>query len=63
MEYLYIDGTLYKAQTDHMSFKKMLTCIDPNGSIMRRRLRLGEFDEEVPFYCPGLVHLVPGAIP
>ena len=48
-------------RTDHNALRWMMTTNDPQGRLMRRRLRLMEFDYEI-VYRPGRVHQFPDAL-
>ena len=53
----YIEGTRFVVRTDHTALRWMMTTNDPQGRLMRLRLRLMEFDYEI-VYRPGRVHQV-----
>ena len=57
----YIEGTRFVVRTDHNALRWMMTTNDPQGRLMRWRLRLMEFDYEI-VYGPGRVHQVQDAL-
>ena len=57
----YIEGTRFVVRTDHNALRWMMTTNDPQGRLMRWRLRLMEFDYEI-LYRPGRVRQVPDAM-
>ena len=57
----YIEGTKFVVRTDHNALRWMMTTNDPQGRLMRWRLRLMEFDYEI-LYRPGRLHQVPDAM-
>ena len=57
----YVEGSHFQIRTDHNALRWMMTLNDPQGRLMRWRLRLMEFDYEV-VYRPGRVHQVPDAL-
>lgn len=54
----YFEWASYKVRTDYKALSWILTCKDPNEGLMRRRLRLGDFDQDVQ-YRPELVQHMP----
>ena len=54
----YIEGTRFVLRMDQNALLWMMTTNDPQGRLMRLRLRLMEFDYEI-VYLPGRVHQVP----
>ena len=58
---LYIESTKFVVHTAHNALRWMMTTNDPQGRLMRWRLRLMEFDYEI-VYHPGRVHTVPDAL-
>ena len=56
----YIEELTFIVRTDHDALCWLMTISDSTGHLMRRRLRLSDFDFTVK-YRPGLVHQVPDA--
>ena len=57
----YIEGLTFTVMTDHDALRWLMTISDSTGRLMRRRLRLSEFEFTVK-YRPGQVHQVPDAL-
>jgi len=57
----YLEGARFSVRTDHNALRWMMTLNDPQGRLMRWRLRLMEFNYEI-VYRPGRVHQVPDAL-
>ena len=57
----YVEGSHFTLRTDHNALRWMLTLNDPQGRLMRWRLRLMEYDYSIE-YRPGRVHQVPDAL-
>ena len=57
----YIEGTKFVVRTDQNALRWMMTTNDPQGRLMRWRLRVMEFDYEI-VYRPGRVQQVPDAL-
>ena len=57
----YIEETKFEVRTDHNALRWMITTNDPQGRLMRLRLRLMEFDYEI-MYRPERVYQVPDAL-